>query len=483
MSERDIVEQGSDAAAAEGPTVVADDDRRTPEDARVASLLAVTIDVPVLAEAVGAQEAADAADVLEDLAGEEAAEVVLAMDGQSAAEALAQMQVPLAAGVLEDLVDEGRTDVAARLIRMMASDDAADLLQALPVGERESILAGLSLEESAALRKLVGYRDDSAAGLMTTDFLLLAESMSVQQATEAIRAAAINEELTHLPVGDPEGRLIGLVGLRDLLLARGGASIETLIDRQVRAIGIDLDQESVARTFDRYDVSMMPVVDPEGRVVGVVTVDDVIDIIREEQTEDVQRSVGAGAEEAVYSSIAEKFRGRFRWLIVSFFLMLPSALIVLRFEGLIEEIAVLAIFMPIVAALAGNAGHQALAVTLRGIVLDEVRTDRVAGLLRREALVGLLVGAGLGVLICLVVAAAATVVPSVSWRLGAIVAISMTLSMGAGTIAGSAIPLAMRRFGFDPAQSSAIFLIMITDAVAFATYLGFASVLHAWLVA
>jgi len=238
----------------------------------------------------------------------------------------------------------------------------------------------------------------------------------------------------------------------------------------------------VARAFDRYDLFMLPVVDGQERLLGLVTVDDIIDIIREEQTEDVQKTVGAGKEEAVYSSVIDKFRGRFRWLFVSVLIMIPSVLVVSRFESLIGDVAVLAVLMPIIAALAGNAGHQSLAVTLRGIVLGEVRPDRVLPLLRREATVGLLAGVALGSAVGLAVAALSTL-GNFGWQLGIVVAISMTASMCAGTLAGALTPLLMRRFGADPAQSSAIFLIMVTDAVAFATFLGLAGLSYRWLMA
>ena len=239
----------------------------------------------------------------------------------------------------------------------------------------------------------------------------------------------------------------------------------------------------MARAFDRYDAFLLPVVDDSEHLLGIITVDDVLDIIREEHTEDAHRAVGAGAGEAVYSGVLDKFRGRFPWLVVSLFITAPSAWVVLQFEGLIGDLAILAMLMPIVAAVAGNAGHQALAVTLRGIVLDQVRDVRVAGMLRREVAAGLLSGLGLGLITAVAVGLLATIIDSASWRLGAVVAGSLACSVCAGTLAGSVIPLAMRRLGADPAQSSAIFLIMITDAVSFASFLGTARAASSWLLA
>ncbi|MBT8486119.1 MAG: magnesium transporter [Phycisphaerales bacterium] len=463
---------------AESPTP---DGESLTDDERVAELLTHTIDVPVLAEAVAQQEPADAADTLEHLE-EEAAELLVAMDDAAAAEALAEMEAPLAAGVLGDLLDEGNAAYAGRLVGLMAPDDAADLLQSVEARERAAVYREMPAPAAAGLQKLVGYAETSAGGLMTTDFIALDETLTVAEATDVLRGRELPEDIHELPVIDRRGVLVGTIGLRTLLVHAATRRVGELMDAAVKSIRHSLDQEDVAREFDRYDLHMLPVVDDADRLLGVVTVDDVIDIIRAEQTEDVQKTVGAGAGEAVYSSILEKFRGRFPWLVVSVLIMIPSAWVVLQFEELIGKLAVLAMLMPVVAALAGNAGHQALAVTLRGIVLEEVRADRVWPLIRREAIAGLLTGAAVGVLVGGAIAVLSILVADVSWRLGLIATISMTCSMAAGTLAGSGIPLLMRRCGADPAQSSAIFLIMITDAVAFLTFLGLSFASYRWLI-
>ena len=224
---------------------------------------------------------------------------------------------------------------------------------------------------------------------------------------------------------------------------------------------------------------MLPVVDASNRLLGIITVDDVIDIIEEEQTEDVQKTVGAGAGEAVYSGVGEKLKGRMPWLVVSAVMMMPATYVVLGFESMIKEVALLAVFMPLIAALAGNAGHQALAVTLRGIVLDEVRPDRIFPLIRRELIVGLITGTTIGGMVALLLWFFGD--GELETRLGIIFACAMIVSMGVGTLTGAAIPLLMKRVGADPAQASAIFLIMITDTMAFSTLLGFAWVALRWV--
>jgi magnesium transporter len=448
----------------------------SPHDERVAELIEHTIDVPVLAEAVERQEAADAADTLEILPEEEAADVLEQMDDRAAAEALAEMQSPLAVGVVQDLVDED-LGYASRLLQLMAPDDAADLLQAMEPTYREEILTAMPLRGAAALRRLISYDRESAGGMMTTDYLALRQEATVNEATEIIRGRqVVPESVQHLPVISDDGRLVGAVGLRDLLLSGPERRIDELKKDTVKAVRTSLDREAVAREFDRYDYAMLPVVDLDDRLIGIVTVDDVIDIIRAEQTEDVQKTVGAGAVEAVYSRLGEKLRGRLPWLSVSLVLTCFAAAVVLVFHDLISKHTTLAWVLPVIAAVVGNAGHQALAVTLRGIVLGEVRRERVLPLVTREATVGLINGATLGVLIFLLLNL--PFVPDASWQLGLVAAISTTMAMAVGTLAGSCIPLIMRGFGIDPAQSSAIVLILITDGVSFTTLL----VLAYWLL-
>ncbi len=464
-----------DQADADDPVAgVTDVQDTSAQDQRVQALLEHTIDVTVLADAVEQQEAADAADVLERLEEEEAVDVLEEMEDRPAAEALAEMETPLAVGVLEDLVAED-SSYASRLVELMAPDDAADLLQALAEPVRNRLLAAMEREPAGELVQLTRYDKESAGGLMTTDFLALRGSMTVQEAIDFIRATPISEDTQHALVTDRSDRLVGIIALRRLLLAKTGDKIGDLAKKSVKAIRPELDRETVAREFDRYDYAMLPVVDSGGQLLGIVTVDDVIDIIRVEQTEDVQMTVGAGAFEAVYSRVGEKFRGRFPWLGASLLLTGVVAAVVLVFHELIAQYTTLAYLLPVIAAVVGNAGHQALAVTLRGIVLEEVRRERVWPLIGREAAVGLLNGVALGTAAFLILLM--PIVPGGSWQLGLVAGLAIALAMMVGTLTGAAVPLVMRRLGIDPAQASAIVLIMITDGVAFTTLLTLSSLL------
>ena len=451
----------------------------SPEDERVADLMSHTIDISALATAVTKQKAADAADTLEDLDDLEAAEVIELMEDQSAANALSEMETPLAVTIVEDLIEDDRATYSATLLTLMAPDDAVSIIRSIDDEYVEPIYRAMPVGNARTLRQLSDYEEESAAGIMTTDFVSLDVSMTITEVVDVLRERELPEHVLDLPVIDKTDQLVGIVGLQALLVALSDEKVGDVMSHKVAAVRSDTDREEVAREFDRYGYEMLPVVDPTQRLLGIITVDDVIDIIEEEQTEDVQKTVGAGAGEAVYSGIAEKLKGRMPWLIVSAFMMLPATFVVLHYESLIAEVALLAVFMPFIAALSGNAGHQALAVTLRGIVLEEVRRDRIWPLIRRELIVGVIAGAVLGG------AAAGSLQlfgdSVLATRLGIVVALALLVSMAAGTLTGALIPLIMRRVGADPAQASAIFLVMVTDAVSFISLLGFATIAVHWL--
>jgi magnesium transporter len=457
----------------------------TPEDRRVGELLQHSIDVDVLADAVEQQEAPDAADTLEQLQleDEQAAEVLAEMDVESAADALAHMLTPLGVSVLEDLIIED-PDYAGKLIEEMAPDDATDLLQALPDEHRDKLLGMLGKVEAVKLRRLLDFDERSAGGMMTTDYLAVRDTMTVAEAIEAIRRAETENEWIYVFVVDWKGMLKGRATMRRLLLGRPEQKILELCDAPVDAVHPDMPREEVAREFEKYDYLVLPVIDEQHRLIGVITVDDVIDSIREESTEDAQTMVGAGKEEAVFSSLQEKFKSRLPWLVVNLFTSSLAAMVVFQFSDLIDRIAILAVIMPVIANQAGNAGQQSLAVTLRGIVLDQVRPQTSRALIVRESLVGFINGSINGILVGLVIAVIEwyTIPDSNAWGLGAIVAIAMTVALTIGCAVGTAMPLLLRRVGADPATASTIFLTMITDSFSFLSFLGLARLLQHWFL-
>ena len=459
----------------EDPTALSEKDRR------VAELLSHSVDVPALVSALEAQAPADAADTLESLDESEAADVLGHMDIELAAEALAEMLRPLGQGVLEALM-EADLPAAAGLLEAMAPDDATYFLRELESPVTDELLSLMNAPRAALLHELLGYQEESAGGMMTTDFLSIREQMTVAEATDAIRRS-VADDATHFAfVTNWQGHLRGIISLRRLLLAGPEELIGAICNRELNAIAPSLDREAVALEFEKYDFLVLPVVDSNERLLGVVEVDDVIEIIRAESTEDAQRMVGAGAEEAVFSNTLDKLKGRFPWLFVNLITSSIAAIIVFQFDGLIAEIAILAVLMPVIANQAGNAGQQSLAVTLRGIVLGQLGSRATLPIVLREGLVGLVNGLVGGIIVGVVITVIGLISGSPHWQLGLIAGASMTVSLGIGTVAGSALPIVTRRLGADPATASTIFLTMITDSMSFLVFLGLAALLQNWLV-
>ena len=459
---------------------VSDPRIETAEDALVDDLIESDASPELIADAVEQQDAADAATTLEALPQDEASDVVGEMEVDAAADALSHMSIPLAVSVIEDLIEENPS-FAGRMLSEMAPDDATDLLQALPKQDRDRLLALMGVGTALNLRELMVHPRESAGGMMTTQYLSVRENETVAEAIEHIRRGEPIEHAQQAFVTDRKGRLKGTIGLRKLLVSRSGELIGDICERHVDAVSPELDRELLAREFEKYDYLELPIVDHSQRLLGIVTVDDVIDIIRAEGTEDAQRMVGAGKEEGAYSTVIQKLRGRFVWLVINLLTCAVGAVVVLQFEGMIKELAFLAVLMPVIANQSGTAGQQSLAVTLRGIVLDQLLPRHTSTHIRRELTAGLINGVLCGMLFGGFVAVF-KIMNGESWHIGIVIAISMSTTMMIGCATGSAMPLIMRRLGFDPATASTIFLTMVTDSMSFFIFLGIASLVGPWIL-
>lgn len=483
--ERDTAREDAAGAGDPGADATVIHEAQDPDEGageRIAALIEQDAPPTELARELEEVEPADAADALEALEPEATAEVLDEMTMGAAADALAHMELPLAASVLTDL----NPAEGARLIARMDPDDAADLLQTLPRDVVDAVLRALPRKTAAALGKLVLYDPESAGGIMTTEFLKLRSSSRVADALAYLRqrrSRLEGSDIYSIYCIDDEGRLEGVLDLRSLLVADPDQRIGEIMDREVDALRPDLDREEVARAFDRYDFFALPVVDENRRVLGVVTVDDVIDIIRAEHTEDTFKQVGAGKAESVYAPVRIKLRGRVPWLLVNLATTQIPAVIVIAFSSVIDSITLLAAVMGMIANQSGNAGQQSLAVTLRGLVLGEVRPERVAPLVVREVIVGVVSGAVTGLIVAgLMLALRSAGWIEADWRLGLIVALAMTGAVSIGCLTGAVMPILMKRMGFDPATASTIFLTTVTDAISFLSLLGLAWLLKGWLI-
>ncbi|GAB4551509.1 MAG: magnesium transporter [Phycisphaerales bacterium] len=444
---------------------------------RLGELVEAEAEAHELAPAVAELEPADAADALEGFEPEAQAQVVHHMDNVAAAEALAHMEVPLAASVLSDLP----TWEAGQLLGMMDPDDAADIVQQFDEPTRATILDTMHPRAAATLGKLVLYEPESAGGIMTTKIGVVRESMRIGQAIDWLKVHEIDDAQNELYVVDDQKRLVGTISLRRLLILDDDKDLASHIDRDFDAVGTDVDREEVARVFERYDLLTLPIVDEHGRVLGMVTIDDVVDIIAAEATEDAFRQVGAGDAEAVYSPITDKLKGRGPWLLANLLMAQVGSVVLLLFTDMIALIPAVAIVYPIIANQTGNAGQQSMAITLRGLVLGEIRPERIWPLLRREVLFGVLSGLGVGIVFAI---GAAMLGPlainnpvaeagSLAWFwFGLVCGGAMAIALTLGCLVGTAMPLCMQRLGIDPATAAALFVTMVTDAVSYGVFLG-----------
>ncbi len=436
----------------------------------------LTNDPETVANRIEEMPAADGADVLKELTIAQAADVAEYLDPHTASHILAEMEPHLAASVIADM----EPVEASMVLGEMDSDDRVDILAHLPQELRESIIGEMDAPDAADVRNLQQYPSDSAGGIMTTQVTALEEHFTVEEAIAELRLQNEKlEQMFYVYVIDLRGHLVGVLSMRDLILARPERKINTLMRTNVASVPATMDQEEVARIVRKYKYLAMPVVDVKNRLVGLITVDDVVDVINAEATEDVQKMAGAGAEERLTSPWTFSFKSRTPWLIVNLATAFMAASVVGLFQSTIAALPILAAYQTIVSGMGGNAGAQAMAVTIRGIALGQVDTKLLKHLLKRELIVGVLTGLVIG-LITWIIAAYTSHHPRAG-LIGAVICVALTLNHINACLTGVAIPFVMKKLGFDPAQSATIFATTFTDCGGFFVTLGLASVFMKWL--
>lgn len=410
-----------------------------------------------LTEALEERSPEETLERLEELPSELAVEVLEHMDPERASEVLARL-----------------TDAeAAQILGEMWPDNAVDVIEELPAERRQDLLERMAPAEAAQIRRLIAYPHDTAGGLMSPDVVALPEHLTVEEAIERLRELADEvETLYYAYVVDEDRRLRGVLSMRDLLLSPPQTPIREVLRRDVVKVPVDADAEEVARIFDRYHFLALPVVDSEDRLLGIVTFDDVIDAIREEETEDMHRMVGIAPEDRALDPWHESLRRRLPWLLINLGTALAAAGVVALFEGTIAQVTALAVLMPIIAGQGGNAGSQTVTVVVRGIALGEVRPGEGWRIVLKEGLLGAVQGIVIGVIVALIAAL---------WQgdptLGLVVALAMVFNLILAGVFGALIPLGLRFVGADPALASTIFLTTVTDICGFLFLLGLGALL------
>jgi magnesium transporter len=422
-------------------------------------------------------------DALSEVHPEDIAVLVEELEPSQAAQLVQALPVEQAAEVLERLPDELRISMlgqwkperSAKMLTEMAPDDRADLVNELPVELRESILSELEKNEpevAEETRVLASYGADTAGGIMTPEFLALGPGMSCAQAIEEVRRMAMqqNPELIYSLYVLDAGRLVGVLSLRDLILGEPSVSIAVYMTDNVVKVSPETDQEEVARTIAKYDLAAVPVVDAEGQMLGVVTVDDVVDVVIEEANEDAQKMAAVVPVDQSYLEIsfATFVRSRVTWLVVLFFGELLTANVMRHYESEIAALIDLVIFVPLIISSGGNSGSQSSSLIIRALALGHVGPSDWIRVFWREARVGV----ALGVLLSIVGFLRTVILGQAAHPLimGVVVATSLVAVVTLGTLIGALMPLLIKRLGMDPAVSSTPFVASLVDVFGLAVY-------------
>jgi magnesium transporter len=368
-----------------------------------------------------------------------------------------------------------------RIIEKMAPDDAVDYLGELDEDERKDIISRLNPAFAADINHLLRYPENTAGGLMTTEYFVLYARDTVEKAIDRLRHLAPDAETAYyLYVVDAHHQLIGVVSIRELITALPDTLVEEIMSERVVSVPVEMDQEEVARTMSNYGFLAVPVVKGT-RMVGVITVDDAMEVMEEEASEDMMKFGGISGAEAGMQDLSvspmKSAMGRIPWLVLLLGVGIMAGNIISHFEETLDAVVVLAIFIPMMAGMAGNTGTQSLAVVVRGLTMGQFKGKDVFRLIRREAIVGLLIGIVNGVLISIIAA-----IWQKSVILGFVIGLSLWITMFFATLAGTVVPLIMTKLKIDPAVASGPFITTINDLVGLTIYFTIATMFMRYLV-
>ena len=358
----------------------------------------------------------------------------------------------------------------AKLVQLIPSDDAAVIIDHLPEELKAAVLDLMGRKESGEVENLLEYAEQTAGRIMNPNVFALAEDMTVGEAITALQSSRDVEMVFYLYIVDARRHLVGVISLRRLLLVSPETPLKRIMTPDPISARVDMDQEEVARLVASYNLLAIPVVEEGNKLVGIITVDDVIDVIKDEATEDMFRLAGVSSDEHVFTPARQSLRMRMPWLVVNLATAFLAAAVVGLFQNTISAWVALAVFMPIVAGMGGNAATQTLAVIVRGIALGELTWSNSRKALMKEILVGTGNGLATGIIAALV-----------SWLMyrdptvGALLAIAMVINLFVAGMAGTLIPLGLKALKFDPALVSTVFITTFTDVCGFASFLGLAT--------
>ncbi len=445
------------------------DDGLQPQFVRNVEAALEEVDATALRALVGDLHDADVADLLELLEPDARLRCVEQLGADFHAGALTELDE----AVRDQIIEAMPNARVAEAVRELESDDAVFLLEDLDEAEQSDILSQIPASERVQIERSLDYPQDSAGRLMQTDFIAVPPFWSVGQTIDFMRETEdLPDAFSEVFVVDPTFHLLGTVALNRLLRSGRPVVMETLMEDRERSVTVDIDQEEVARQFERYDLLSAPVLDENERLVGIVTHDDIMEVIQEEADEDIKRMGGVG-DESLADSVLRITQRRFLWLLVNLATAIVASIIIGLFDGTIQQMVALAVLMPIVASMGGNAATQTMTVAVRSLATKDLGLVNARRIVTRESIVGLVNG-----MLFAAIVGSVTLVWFGSMPLALVIAAAMIINMVAAGLAGILIPLLLDRMNVDPAIASSVFVSTVTDVVGFLAFLGLAAI---WL--
>ena len=437
--------------------------------AMAAILYAVEIwDQEKLFELMEPLHPADIADILEQINAYDRRRLIELYDQEFDGEILSELNESLR----EEVIAVLKPDVLAEAVRDLESDDVVDLVEDMDGPQQEAILGALEESDRVAVKTSLAYPEDSAGRLMQRETAWAPEHWNVGQCIDYLRnAEELPEQFYHVILVDPKMKPVGNVTLGRIMGARREVMLRDIVEEMFKTIPVTQDEEDVAYAFNQYHLISAPVVDENDRLVGVITIDDAMVVLDEEHEEDILRLAGVSAEGSLSDKVIETAKQRLPWLAVNLVTAIIASLVIAQFEDTISQFVALAVLMPIVASMGGNAGTQSLTVAVRAIATKDLTGANVWRVIRREVLVGL--GNGL---------AFAAVMGGIgfiwfgSMTLAYVIAVAMVVNLVVAGLAGTVVPVLLERIGVDPALASGTFVTTVTDVVGFFAFLGLAAV-------
>ena len=411
---------------------------------------------------------ADIADIIEQLNTTDRARFIRLYDTEFYGDILSEIDEH----IREEVIAELKPDVLAEAVRDLESDDVVDIVEDLEEEQKETILKALDEGDRVAVQSLLSYPERSAGRLMQREVVMAPEHWSVGMAIDFLRNDAnLPEQFYHIVLVDPRLHPVGNVSLGKLMSSKRSVLLKEIIEDVFQVIPADQDKADVAYAFNQYHLISAPVVDMENRVVGVITIDDAMVVLDEELEEDIMLLAGIG-DSSVSDTIFETVRGRLPWLAVNLVTAILASIVIAQFEATIAQFVALAILMPIIASMGGNAATQSLTVAVRAIATKDISSTNIGRVIRREVGVGILTGLIFAVSMGLI---------GVFWfgtaMLGVVIAISMLINLVVANLAGTTIPVILEKLGIDPALASGAFVTTVTDVVGFFAFLSIAGIL------